>query len=49
MARRVDGARVAHGHVLRRFIDLASKKPMEIDDDLLRIFHAMTHESREES
>jgi len=49
MARRVDGARVAHGHVLRRFIDLASKKPMEIDDDLLRIFRAMAHESREES
>ena len=49
MARRADCVRVAQGHVLRRFIDLASKEPMEIDDDLLRIFHAMTHESREES
>ncbi len=49
MARRADGARVAHGHVVRRFIDLASKAPTEIDDDLLRTLHAMAHESREES
>lgn len=49
MARQADQMRVAHGHVLRRFIDLAQKRPIEIADELLRIFQEREQESQAEN